>query len=237
MSQYQVFKSTKAAKGPDISHYQTKVNWSRLKDTANFIILRTSASLSRDKLFTQHWVGAGLANLKRGVYHFFTPWQDPIKQAELVVSMLGDRKTDIRIIADIEAAGPKATKANPRPTQVSSSVLIERARVFLEALEVLTGHKPIIYTYCAFDIQHKLGLAFGKDYDLWIADYRPGPASMGKGWDRVVAHQYAGNNGVWDGVEGPCDCNYLEAGLDAILVPTPQTDQATTPQAGANQNQ
>jgi lysozyme len=218
MSKYQVFKQ-KTAKGPDISHYQTKVDWSRLKTTADFIILRTSASTSRDKLFKEHWVGAGLAGLKRGVYHFFAPWQDANKQAELVLSQLGDRKLDIRVIADIEALAPKAKKGQPAPVPVSTKELIAKARVFLEALEVLTGHKPIIYTYAAFDIQHKLGEAFGKEYDLWIADYREGPASMGKGWARVVAHQWAGNNGVWDGVTGPCDCNYLEGSLDDITLP------------------
>ncbi len=210
-------------KGPDISRYQERVDFDKLSKTCDFLIMRTSASLSKDVLFKEHWAKAGKAGIKRGIYHFFTPWQDPIKQAELIMECLGQESPDVKIILDVEAVAPKPKKGVKPIAPVSSSELIKRVRACLEALEILAGHKPIIYTYSAFSKQHKLGEAFGSEYDVWMADYRKGPAEVSKGWVTVVAHQYIGDEGTWEGVVGACDGNYLEVPLGEVLIKPPQS--------------
>ena len=215
LNKYKVWKS-KQPNGPDMSAYQPHVDWDKLSKTAGFVILRTSASLTKDTLFKDHWSKAKAAGLKRGVYHFFTPWQDPIKQAELVVSQLGDDKGELQIILDVEAVAPKAKKGQPPVKPVSREVLVKNVKACLEALEILTGHKPVIYTYSAFSQMYKLGFVFGKDYKVWMADYREGPSTLEKEWEMVVGHQWVGDKGTFEGVEGPCDCNYLEVPLGEI---------------------
>ena len=222
LNKYKVWKSTQP-KGPDVSAYQPHIDWDKLSKSADFIIMRSSVSLSKDKLFKEHWSKAGAAGLKRGAYHFFTPWQDPIKQAELVVSQLGDDTGDFPVFLDVETVAPKAKKGQPAPKPASSSELISKVKACLEALEILTGVKPIIYTYSAFSQAHKLGYVFGKEYKVWMADYREGPSTLERDWKQVIGHQWIGDQGRFEGVEGPCDCNYLEVKLEEVLVASCQT--------------
>ena len=210
---------SKKPKGIDISHYQPQVNWPQLAQHINFVILRSSASTAKDKLFQAHRKGAKEVKLPWGCYHFFTPWQDPSKQAELVMSILGEDRGDLPIVADVEALAPKQKKGQPAPKPVSTSELVDKAGAFLEALEILSGRVPVFYTYSAFNTQHKLGKVFGKKYPLWIADYRSGPPTVDPSWDQVIGHQYQGDLGRQEGVgEGkwPCDLNRLDISVEAF---------------------
>jgi len=214
-----VVTASKKPKGIDISHYQPQVNWPQLSQHISFIFLRASASLSKDRLFDVHRKGAKSVHIPWGAYHFFAPWQDATAQAELVLSILGEDRGDLPIVADVEALAPKAKKGKPNPKPASTQELVDRAGVFLEALEILSGRVPIFYTYSAFSAEHKLGEVFGAKYPLLLADYRSGPPTISKGWAQVIGHQYQGDLGRQIGVgEGkwPCDLDRLEVSVEVL---------------------
>ena len=192
--------------GIDVSHYQTKIDWEACKKAGvSFVAIRASVSVYLDKLFLQHSAGAKAAGIPRAAYHFLAPWQDGIKQAQLIASRLAQNGTELPVVLDVEAVAPSAKKGEAPPTPVSRAQLIDRAGACLHEIEKLTDRKPIFYSYSAFVRQYRLWEAFG-GYPLWIADYREGPPTVPVEWPWVF-HQYAGDGGRQVGVTGPCDLN------------------------------
>src|SRR5438552_18323963 len=77
-------------KGVDVSVYQGTVNWAKVKSAGiSFAFVRVSDGLTHpDSQFTNNWKGTKSAGVIRGVYQFFRPGEDPIQQADLMISKL-----------------------------------------------------------------------------------------------------------------------------------------------------
>lgn len=202
--------------GFDASAYQTSIDWAACKAAGvAFVALRSSVSTASDKLFSQHWAGSKAAGILRGAYHFFTPWQDPLKQARLVVSRLGVDRGELPVILDVESVAPKQKEGQPAPIPVSTAQLVQRAGECLTELERLLGRKPLFYTYASFAYSHNLGKAF-PGYGLFLADYREGPPELLGGYGSYLFHQYAGDAGRQLGVKGPCDLDRFNGSMQQL---------------------
>jgi lysozyme len=212
-------KAQEQPHGIDVSHYQTSIDWQVCKAAGvEFVAIRSSVSLSSDKLFSQHWQGAKTAGILRAAYHYFTPWQDPLKQARLVVSRLGADRGELPVVFDVEAVAPRAKPGQSAPIPVITAQLVQRTGEGLTELERLLGRKPLLYTYASFAYEHNLGKAF-PDYSLFLADYREGPPDLLGGYGSYLFHQYAGDAGRQPGVKGPCDLdrfNGTQSQLNAL---------------------
>ena len=78
-----------------------------------------------------------------------------------------------------------------------------------------TGKKPLIYSYCyCLDDRDIEAPAYG----LAIADYRSGPPTLPPGWSNYLFHQYAGDKGRQEGVNGPCDLDRFNGTYEDLVI-------------------
>lgn len=92
---------------PDVSQYQGKINWSvmRSKGIDHVMIRGPIGDGGRDRMFEDHWTGAGAAGLKRGVYTVFLPHTDPLRQAADHKRFLEEVQPELVSAGDFELGG------------------------------------------------------------------------------------------------------------------------------------
>ncbi len=159
--------------GIDVSSYKPQVYWHRVKNesAAQFAITRASqGDYFSDNLFHNHWSGIRSVGLVRGVYHFFSPRIDPIRQANHFLRIIDNKlyPGDLPPILDIEWYPPYIQAEWAR---YSIPERIERIQICLDRIERDTGKTPMIYT-SANSWREVTGnsRAFTR-YPLWVAHY------------------------------------------------------------------
>ena len=151
--------------GIDVSYYQGKINWQRVKsmkdDDVNIrfaFIKATEGLLLVDPYFQRNWREAPKAGIICGAYHFFRPKRDGKTQAKFFLQVVNVEKGDLPPVVDVE-------------TLDGVSPLKMRAELsdFLNYVEMKTKVRPIIYTGLKF-YEDYLSDSFD-EYPLWIAHY------------------------------------------------------------------
>jgi len=154
-----------AIHGIDVSYYQGKINWQKVKAMeedgvkVKFTFIKaTEGVLQVDPYFQRNWREAPKAGIICGAYHFFRPKRNGKTQAKFFLQVVNIEKGDLPPVVDIESLD-------------GVSPLKMRAELadFLNYVEVKTKVRPIIYS----------GLKFYEDYleehfdeyPLWIAHY------------------------------------------------------------------
>ena len=96
-------------RGIDISHYQERVNWEKLRNASignapvSFVIIKaTEGSDLFDDNFNRNFANAKRNDLIRGAYHFFVPGVDPRKQAAFYMNVAQLEPGDLPPVLDIE---------------------------------------------------------------------------------------------------------------------------------------
>lgn len=160
-------------KGLDISYYDDVTDWTKVAQGHGFAIARVSDGIGfKDPKFAAYWAGMKQAGLVRGVYQFFRASQDPIAQADYLlttVSMLGSDPTDLPPVADVEVLDGQ-----------SAATLRTNLQKWLDHVEQKIGRKPIIYTGPSFGTSN-LGTSFN-GYPLWVANWGVSCPSMPANW-------------------------------------------------------
>ncbi|WP_316802858.1 glycoside hydrolase family 25 protein [Pedobacter nototheniae] len=151
--------------GIDVSYYQGKINWQKVKsmkeDEVNIkfaFIKATEGILLVDPYFQRNWREAPKAGIVCGAYHFFRPKKDGKTQAKFFLQVVNIEKGDLAPVVDIESLDGVS------PLKMRTELMD-----FLNYVELKTKVRPIIYS----------GLTFYKDYledyfegyPLWIAHY------------------------------------------------------------------
>ena len=128
--------------GIDVSHHQGTIDWLQIVESKNtsfpieFVFMKaTEGGDHLDTTYFKNFENAGKSNIIRGVYHFFSPYTDPHKQADFFIKTVELSKGDLPHVLDIEVIG-RASKAD----------LVNNAKVWLSRVEKHYGVKPIIYT-------------------------------------------------------------------------------------------
>lgn len=151
--------------GIDVSYYQGKINWRKVKAMeeddvrVHFAFIKATEGLfSVDPYFQRNWREAPKAGIVCGAYHFFRPQKSGEWQAKFFLQTVKFETGDLPPVVDIEELNG-----------VSPAQMRAELGAFIRYVEKKTGVKPIIYT----------GLSFYKDYlkgsfesyPLWIAHY------------------------------------------------------------------
>ncbi|MGA9650859.1 MULTISPECIES: glycoside hydrolase family 25 protein [Pedobacter] len=151
--------------GIDVSYYQGKINWQKVKNmkedevSIRFAFIKaTEGILLVDPYFQRNWREAPKAGIICGAYHFFRPKRDGKTQAKFFLQVVNIEKGDLPPVVDIE-------------TLDGVSPLKMRAELsdFLNYVEMKTKVRPIIYTGLKFYEDYLDGNF--DDYPLWIAHY------------------------------------------------------------------
>jgi lysozyme len=199
--------------GIDVAHYQQRVNWDQAaKAGVAFAFAKATEGNSYvDPSFAEHWRGMREANLYRGAYHFFLADDDPMAQAKHFTDTLGTlRRMDLPPVLDMEHSD-----------HVDDKTVQERALVWLQEVEKITGRRPILYTFPGFADTVITDPRFSR-YPLWIADYVkieerrrvrvPSPWET-QGW-QFWQHD---DKGSIAGVEGNVDINRFNGSLHELI--------------------
>ena len=151
--------------GIDVSRYQKNIAWDLVKDMnvekikIGFAFIKaTEGENLVDPNFKQNWKNAEKSGVTRGVYHFFNPAKDAVKQARFFAKQVKLKPGDLPPVLDIETTG-----------NIPTGLLKAKAKGWLKVVEAVYGVRPIIYTNADFYKKY-LGGEFD-EYPLWVAHY------------------------------------------------------------------
>ncbi len=199
--------------GIDVSHYQGKIKWDKVKRIDNkkisFVFIRaTQGDDGRDKRFERNWSSAKEKGFIRGAYHYYRPNENSIKQADNFIKNVKLEAGDFPPVLDIE-------KFSRIQSRRSLQIALKK---WLDRVEEHYGVKPIIYTG-ASHYKDLLDNDTFNDYVLWVANYNDVklPFKKENNW---VFWQYR-DWGYVNGIKGDVDLNVFNGSneqLDDLLI-------------------
>ena len=153
--------------GIDVSRYQSRVDWARVKKMQvdgiriTFAFIKaTEGSWMEDPEFDENWSNARSAGIVRGAYHYFLPNISPKDQATKFVRTVRLRSGDLPPVVDVEE------------TRGMSKDQVQRyTKEFLTLVEKYYKVKPILYTNKDFYKRFFADQEEFKGYRFWIAHY------------------------------------------------------------------
>jgi GH25 family lysozyme M1 (1,4-beta-N-acetylmuramidase) len=216
-------------KGIDVSYYQGTINWSAVKgDGVEYAFIRVSDGTGFvDPKFETYWSGSRAVGIRHGAYQFFRPGQDPVAQADLLLSKIGGTLAadDLPPVVDVEASDG-----------LSATQIQAKLKIWVDRVKAAIGRDPIVYTGFYF-WRDSVGAPDYTASPLWHAQYTtaacPNIAPPWQGW----AFWQFTSSGTVAGISGNVDVdrwNGDRASLEAFLGPaTPVLPCSTIGYAGA----
>lgn len=196
--------------GIDISHYQGDIDWATLsmqregEFPIRFVFMKaTEGGDHLDENFASNFEQARRHGFIRGVYHFFIPRTDALRQADFFIRTAVLDSADLPPVLDVETTGGK-----------SKSELQRAVKTWLDRVERHYGVKPILYTSYKFKLQY-LNDSIFNTYPYWIAHYYVDSVRYEGAW-HFWQHTDAG---IVPGIEGNVDLNVFNgtrSGLDSL---------------------
>lgn len=206
-------------RGVDISHYQGKIDWVRLRnaDVKNapirFIFIKaTEGEEMLDSYFLNNFNSAKENDFITGAYHFYIPDASPEKQAALFIQCVKLEGGDLPPVLDVERRG--------------KSDIAKFRRDILTWLKITERHygvKPILYASTKFMIDY-LDCPELKDYPFWIAHYYVDKLKYKGDW-KFWQHTDCGKV---DGIKGNVDLNIYNGKLSQLMQMTIPVDSTNT---------
>ncbi len=162
----------KTLKGIDISKWQGKVDFSKVKTAVSFAILREGYRKAIDNKFVEYVKGCKENSIQiPGVYHFLYSLSEADAKAEAKSCIKNLKKaglgTDVIIFADLEY--DSVTDAKKKGVTIGSAECIAFTKAFCETVEA-AGYKAGIYTNQDFYKNMYKSQLMDK-YVVWLADY------------------------------------------------------------------
>lgn len=154
--------------GIDVSHYQGRIDWEKLKNQAlierspvRFVLIKATEGRDRlDECFADNFNQAREYGFTRGAYHFYSRYSTPDEQARWFISNVPLEAGDLPPVLDVEH----------KPEQQSVEDFQADLLRWLTLVEQHYGVPPIIYTYYKFKLAYLDTPAFDR-YPYWIAHY------------------------------------------------------------------
>lgn len=196
--------------GADISTYQGAVNWAAFNPGAAFVFIKAGGGdgktqpLYVDDKFAANKAGARSlgAQMPHGFY-WFGGSNDATDEAHyFATNCVNDLEVGEVLVLDSESGAA-----------LSPAWCLE----WLQAVESLTGVKPLIYMSASKTTEHDWSAVVANGNGLWVADYGVTPTQTVpiKYWPFYAFHQYK-DNGTFPGISGNVDADaaFLEALTD-----------------------
>ncbi|TNF38393.1 MAG: hypothetical protein EP329_00560 [Deltaproteobacteria bacterium] len=205
--------------GIDVSKWQGTINWASVKNAGvKFAIIRISDGTNYiDEKFPTNWSSAKAQGILRGAYQFFRPGQDPIAQADVLISKLNTYgKGELPPVIDVEVTDGQ-----------SPATVAARVGQWLNRVKSQLGVTPMIYTGSYFWESNVASAAYAS-YPLWIAHWTTGCPSIPHQWSDWKFHQYS-SDGTVSGISGRVDVNHFNGSLAQLQAWAGTTVSPTAP--------
>jgi lysozyme len=189
-------------RGIDISHYQTNIDWDKLKkEKISFIYIKaTEGATKLDDKFKAHWIEATKHNYHVGAYHYYIPNRSGKDQAANFINNVPNLINNLPPVIDLEFS--IINKSNKTKKQ-----LISEISDFINEVESHYNKTIIIYTNISF-YNYFIKENF-KNCKLWISDKAEKPRVDHDKW---LIWQYT-HHGRIKGFNGYVDLNVLNGTL------------------------
>ena len=190
-----------AAMGPDISTFNGKVDFDKLKDQVDFVIIRcgyrgsATGVLVEDPKFKTNIQGAINAGLKVGIYFFSQAVNEveAVEEASMTISLINKYKITYPVYIDVEAA-------NGRGDTIDNATRTKVIRAYCQTLKN-SGYTAGIYANKNW-LETKFNVGELSSYKIWLAQYAAVPTYGG----RYEMWQYS-STGRISGISGNVDLN------------------------------
>ena len=185
--------------GIDISHYQGKIDWDRLRTAliqrapVRFVFIKSTEGASHiDENFEENFNQAWETGFIRGAYHFWSNNSSARDQAQYFLKHVKLEEGDLPPVLDVEH----------KPQEMSTADFQQEVLTWLHIVEDRYHVKPIIYTYYKFKERYLSDSRFD-EYPYWIAHYYVDKMEYGGKW-KFWQHTDAGK---LPGIDGYVDFN------------------------------
>jgi lysozyme len=193
--------------GIDVSRWQLKVDWSRVKKMEvndiriHFAFIKaTEGTWKTDPRFYANWETARRNGIVRGAYHFFLPQISAKDQAKHFTQTVKLKSGDLPPVVDVEE------------THGMNKAQVQKyTKEFMDLLEKHYKIKPILYTNLDFYKNYFYEHPDFKPYYLWIAHYHVNEVDM-PGDDKWLFWQHSDRGNV-NGINEPVDFNVFSGNL------------------------
>jgi lysozyme len=159
--------------GIDVSSYQGKIDWKKVKSMKEdsvhitFAFIKATEGISSvDPYFQRNWREAPKAGIVCGAYHYFIPRKSGLWQARFFLQTVKFEEGDLPPVIDVEDLSGQTPEKMRR-----------ELKDFISHVEKKTKVKPIIYSGLVFYRDYLKGHFDG--YPLWIAHYYQPELKMG----------------------------------------------------------
>ncbi|MBR6979765.1 MAG: glycosyl hydrolase family 25 [Prevotella sp.] len=203
-----LFPSTRSAAsssdydGIDISKYQGKINWKKVKANSKikFVYIKATEGASLlDKKYKSNLKGARDAGIPVGSYHFFTSHRSAKDQFANFKRHVPKNKQDLLPMVDVEEDGVRGC---------SRAKLQKSLDEFMQLVKKEYGKYPLLY--CPLDFYNKMLAPEFNKYYIFIARYgKSAPRLHGPGKHNIW--QYS-EKGRIDGIPNLVDLDKFENG-------------------------
>lgn len=194
--------------GIDVSYWQGTIDWAKVKTSGKkYVIMRAAHALAVDTKFDANWKGCHDQGLHCGVYQFFEPDIDPVKQADVMIAKMGTLKAgDLPPVIDVESVG------NPKVSQAALATAVGK---WIDHVKAVTGRNPIIYTGAYFWEGNVNSSAYVSS-PLWHAQYCSNCCpNIASPWKKWYFWQYSSTGSV-SGITGNVDMDLWNGTTAAI---------------------
>lgn len=195
-SEIRVCADGPTVEGIDVSKWQGEIDWDAVAgDGIGFAFIRTSHGLGiLDEWYDFNWSEARRVGVRRGTYQYFSPADDAIAQADLLLERMGPLEDgDLPPVLDVEASDGLAPEA-----------IVAAIHAWSDRVTEVLGVAPIIYTAKYF-WQDSVGAPDDfLDQSLWVANYGVECPLIADPWPRWDFWQYT-STGAVAGISGNVD--------------------------------
>jgi lysozyme len=134
-----------------VSAHQGRIDWGAVAgDDIAFAYVKASEGADfTDRRFTENWIGAQRARLRRGAYHFYSLCSPGEAQARHFLAVAAPDRTALPPAVDLELAG----NCRSRPP---AEVLLRELRAFLALVETAWDDRVLLYLGDDFDREYRI---------------------------------------------------------------------------------
>ncbi len=186
-------------KGIDVSKYQGDINFNKVKNNIDFVIIRIGYGRydnQKDPKFEANYNGFKTYSVPVGIYHYSyaKSVEDAKKEADIVLRWLNGRSLNLPVYFDIEDKSQQ---------NLSKNTLTNICEAFCTKIEK-AGYWAGIYANKYFFTTYLDYKKLEKKYTIWVAQYNNTNTYKGK----YDMWQYT-SSGKISGINGNVDMNYL----------------------------
>lgn len=193
--------------GIDVSRWQGEINWKRVAAAGyRFVAIRaTIGNYYTDPRFYINWDGAKEADLLVSAYHVVVPDRPADSQIERFIDVLGDRRTDLPPVLDVEVS-----------RGIGRDEITSCVEACAELVRQVDGRKLLVYTARWFWDRYVLDSVDCNELELWVAHYGVNNPGLPRGWEAWRFWQYS-DHGRVPGIGAATDLNWFNGSGDDLL--------------------